>query len=134
MSRLNDLLEALHSAREAKASAYEAYKLIVEGELPIKEAVEWELKKMGLITAKTDNFTVTIASRQNFVINNEKEVIDWINKQEGVQNDLYVGIKKTAFDGLAKSVLINTGEVIAGTEIVKHEYLSLRNNKKGEKQ
>lgn len=117
--------ELSHNSREL----YKQYKAVKDQEDAMRAELTTQLNTSGLLSAKTDRFTASIAKKQSVTVVDEKKAVEWI-KSEGLDLDYYVGLKLTPFKTMAMSKLKDTGEVIDGTELVETESLSIREVKK----
>lgn len=133
MSKITILLDRLGRQRKLTQKAYDEYKAVKELEDITRDDLSNELHAIGLTSAKTKDFTATLAQRVNIEVMHEPSVIDWIKHQPNLEADLYIGLKKSAFDPIAKVLLKNTGELIPGTATIIKEYVSLRDNRKDKK-
>lgn len=127
---LPDLMNKLAQARKASQDAYEAYRMHKTIEDGVRDELEAKLRSEGLKSAKNDDYIVSIATRPIIQIRSESMVIDWLRRQPDIEPDLYIGVKKTQFDTLARMALKATGEIVPGTEIETNEYLSIKQVKK----
>ena len=120
-------------ARAEAQSLYKAYEQAKANVDMQKEKVEAQLRAEGLKSARLKDFTVTIAERAKVVIMHEPSVIEWIKSQPNLESDLYIGLKKQAFEPIAKIAMSKNGEVIPGCAVEITEYPSLRDNRKDKK-
>lgn len=127
---LTEILKKLSKAKENTQQAYASYAEARDAMELIKDELTAELKSQGLKSAKTDDFVASIVDKTSIQINHEASVIDWLKHQPDLEPDLYIGVKKQAFEPMAKLMLKNTGEVIPGTDIKTSEYLAVRKVKK----
>lgn len=125
-----ELIERLGEVKEAKTSAYEAYKSVQTVEDDLKSQLVATLRETGLKSAKGQNYQASLSERSDIVVTHESSVIEWLNNEPDVEHDVYIGLKTTAFKTLAKEVLKTTGEIIPGTETRVTESLSIKANKK----
>lgn len=130
-THLSDLVAALGDARAKASAAYDTYKTLKAIEDDIRESLYAELQSSGLRSAKGDDFTASIAQKPTVVIKDEQAAMDWLKEAPDVETDVYIGLKATEFQSLAKSVLKGTGEIIPGTEIQIRESLAIKSNTKG---
>jgi hypothetical protein len=127
LSNLQRALYKLYKAKEAENLAWKTLDGFKQSTEAAKNEVYAELKSLGIKSAKTDDgFTAVIANRVNIAIKHEPSVIDWIRNNPDLEADVYIGLKKSAFDPIARTILKSTGEVVPGTEIETVEYLSPR--------
>lgn len=98
----------------------------------LRAALFQELQANQLRSAKGLDYTASIVERPSIIINHEQDVIEWLKATPDIEYDLYVGLKTTAFQTLAKAV-IGSGQEIPGTLVVVNESLSIRSNIKKEK-
>lgn len=127
-TNLSKLVSQLGEARQTSSIAYEAYKKLKEEEDGLRAALYAELTLMNIRSAKGDDFTASIVAKPTVVVKDEKTVIKWLRDDPKVNEELYIGLKPTMFQTLAKSILSSSGEVIEGTELVVKENLSIRSN------
>lgn len=130
MSQLNRLMSRLAQARKASQNAYEAYKTAREAEDSVRHELELKLRADGLKSAKNDDYIVSIVTRPVINIYDERAAIDWLENQPDIETDLYIGLRKAAFDGLVRTAIKSTGEIVPGTEIENNEYLTIKEVKK----
>lgn len=126
MSKLPQLMKELSQARHKTQDAYKAYKDAKVFEDVARASLEAELRAEGLRSAKNDDYIVSIVSRPQVHITDERAAIRWIEENPSLEADLYIGLKKTAFDGLVRLALKTDGELVPGTEIDNNEYLSIK--------
>lgn len=127
------MLTKLGRARQASARAYDIYKQLKEMEDALRAQLFETLKADNLRSAKGADFTASISQTPTVVVKHEPSVIDWLKHAPDIEYDQYVGLKTTNFQGLARSILKGTGEVIPGTEIEVRETISIKSNVKKEK-
>lgn len=127
-----ELMQQLGAARRYSQDAYEAYKMIKQAEDAARAELETKLRAEGLRSAKNEDYVVSITSKPLIRITDEGAAIDWVRHQPNLEPDLYIGLKKTAFDGLAKMALKTDGELVPGVEFENNEYLTIK-EVKGEK-
>jgi hypothetical protein len=130
-SSLSKLLTELGLARQRAAEAYKLYKQLKEQEDGLRAALFEELHLIGLDSAKGSDFTASIRKEPTFIIQHEPSVIQWLRETPDVEEDAYIGLDKTKFKTLAKTILKQTGEIIPGSEYLISESLAIRANKKG---
>lgn len=123
---LPELMKELGQARAKAQSAYKAYKTYKDAEDVARANLEAELRAEGLRSAKNDDYIVSIVSRPQVHVIDERAAIHWIEENPSLEADLYIGLKKTAFDGLVRLALKTDGELVPGTEIDNNEYLSIK--------
>ena len=133
MAKLNELLEELAAARAETNSAQEVYKILAAKRDALQQRIHDGLKEAGIKSVSSNDFTVSIAKKPKFTIEDEKSTLEWLGAQDSVSIDDYVKPKldKTMFDKLAAHTLKETGEIIPGTSFEETEYLSLRVKKEG---
>lgn len=130
-----EILERLAEVRTAKAEVKSKLDSIQAVESELRDEVFEELQKVGLKSAKTSDgrFGATITERAQVQLIDEAKAIEWIKKNRlGVEH--YTGLKWTAFKPLAEKSLMETGEIVPGTQASKIEYISFRENKPKEKE
>ena len=127
---LPELMAKLGQARKARQDAYEAYQMHKMIEDDRRGELEMKLRSEGLRSARNDEYSVAITARPTIQITNEAVVMDWLRHQPDIEPDLYIGVKKTQFDTLARIALKATGEIVPGTEVIETEYLSIKANRK----
>lgn len=125
-----EIMQELGKLRSETESAYESYKIKKMELDSIKTLLKEELEAIGLKSAKTDEYTASIVQKPSIIVTHEESVIDWLENNPDVEPDLYIGLKKSSFDPLAKAWFAKTGEVIPGTDTQVSEYISIKNNKK----
>jgi len=126
---MKKLMEELGKLRLETESAYETYRIKKMELDSLKTQLIEELEKIGLKSAKTDKITASIVQKPSIMVTHEESVIDWLQNNPDIEPDLYIGLKKSSFDPLAKQWFAKTGEVIPGTETQVSEYLSIKTNK-----
>lgn len=129
---LPELMEQLGRARKASQDAYEAYKMHKSVEDDVRADLDARLRSEGLRSAKNDDYIASIATKPVIKVVDERAALDWVRHQPGLETDLYIGLKKTAFDGLARMALKTNGELVPGVEFENNEYLTIKEIKKGE--
>lgn len=127
---LNTLLDKLSATQAQYNKARETADRILQDVNALKEEVHIKLNELGLRSARNEDYTVTIASRRNYVITNEQDVINWLKEQPNLELDMYIGVKKKELDVLNKHLEKTTGEIPTGVEPLSKEYISLRKAKK----
>lgn len=127
---LTELLTELGKARAAANKTYVEYKKEQEIVDVLRDELLVMLKETGLKSAKNDEFTVSISQTPRVVIVNESALIEWLKETPDIESDVYIGVKRSAFDTLAKTMLKSTGELANGTEVAVTEALNIRSNKK----
>ena len=130
---MGKLEQRLQEYWQAKTLANEAYDKAKEAKAvadSIKDDILAEMHSFGTKSFGDDDFTAAVAEHVNIQIMHEPSVIDWLKHQPQIEPDLYIGLKKTAFDGLARAVMAKDGEKIPGTELEVTEYLTIRKGKK----
>jgi hypothetical protein len=128
-NKIAELVAELGKKTNDNKALYATYKESKDEEDKIRLTLTERLKGTGLLTAKTPEYTASIAVKQQVAVTNEREAIDWL-KNSGLETDQYIGLKTTNFKTMATSMLKDTGEVIPGTQLVESESLSIRANKK----
>lgn len=123
---LPDLMFRLGQARQVSQKAYQTYQTAKEAEDKVRDELEAKLRAEGLRSAKDDRYVVSIASKPTIRVTDERAAMDWVKHQPNIDHELYIGLKKTAFDGLAKLALKKDGELVPGVEIENNEYLAIR--------
>lgn len=121
-----ELMQQLGAARQAAQDAYEVYKMAKQAEDDARGELETKLRSEGLRGAKNEDYVVSITSKPTIRITDERAAIDWVRHQPNLEPDLYIGLKKTAFDGLAKMALKTDGELVPGVEFENNEYLAIK--------
>lgn len=127
---LSTALEDYGKAKSEANTLYMAYKDLKTKEDVLKGYLLDELEAAGLQSAKGSDYSATITNKSMITIQHEATVMEWLQNTPDVEADLYIGIKPTSFQTLAKSMLKGTGEIIPGTELVTSHILSIRTNKK----
>lgn len=130
-TNLSDLLNSLGLARRQMVAAkkvYDDYRGVVD---ELKTALSEELQLIGLKSAKGVDFTASMVERPTVIVTHEPSAIDWLKHAPDIEFDHYVGLKSREFQGLALSILKNTGEMIDGTQVMPTQYLSIKENKEG---
>lgn len=127
---VSELVSVLGEISTESKELYKQYKILKEQEDEIRFELTHKLKESGLLSAKTDAFTASIAKKPTVTVTHEQSVLDWIKETPDVESDQYIGLKLTPFKTLAMSILKGTGEIIPGTELIETESLSIRANKK----
>ena len=125
---LTDIMADLLVAKHNSQSAYEVYKACKETENSLREELMETLNENQLKSAKdaSTGTTATIATKIGIDIKDEKKVIDWIKNQPTLDADLYIGLIKSRFEGIAKTWLQQSGELVPGTELQEIEYLTVK--------
>ena len=113
---MKKLMEELGKLRLETESAYETYRIKKMELDSLKTQLIEELEKIGLKSAKTDKITASIVQKPSIMVTHEESVIDWLQNNPDIEPDLYIGLKKSSFDPLAKQWFAKTGEAIPGTE------------------
>lgn len=126
---VSEMVTALGELSSASKDLYKQYKEVREKEDILRTELVIKLKESGLMSAKTDSYTASLAKKPSITVTHEKEVLTWLKKSK-LETDQYIGLKTTNFKVLAMSMLKGTGEIVPGTEIVEVESLSVRSNKK----
>lgn len=129
MSNVSTLVDRLGALGQQSKELYEKYKGIEEQKVEVRQQLQELLAAVGLQSAKTTDFTASVASKPTVLVTNEQSVIDWLKQTPDVETDQYIGLKRTEFKSLATTILKQTGEVIPGTEVLLQNTLSIRKNK-----
>ena len=108
---------------------YGQYKESKEQEDQARALLQSKLQEEGMLSAKTENYVVSIAKKTDVNVIDDKAAIAWMRERK-LDLNYYVGLKKTEFKTMARAMLKETGEVAGGTEVVEIESLSIRENKK----
>lgn len=122
-----DLINAIGENKKVANDLYGQYKELKDEEATLKNVLGSKLESLGLRSAKGLDYTASIASSPTLVIKDEAQVIAWIKDKLPNEVDYYIGIKKTEFNSLAKTVA-KEDKVIDGTELVINESLAIRAN------
>lgn len=125
-----ELMSELGLARENSQYYYREYRAAKEAEEGLRAELDAKLRSEGLRSAKNDYYIASITSKPLIKITDERAAINWLERQPDIETDLYIGLKKTAFDGLVKAALKTDGEVVPGTELENNEYLTIKEVKK----
>lgn len=128
--QLSFLLEALGIARQEASAKYIEYKELKTKEDVLRSQLMEELESTGLKSVKGSDFSAHITEKPMITIHSEQAVIEWLRNAPDIESDIYIGIKPTQFQTLAKSLLKGTGEMIDGTQLVTSTSLSIKSNKK----
>lgn len=128
-----EIMTELGRLRSEAESAYEDYRIKKMELDSLKTQLTEELKAIGLKSAKSEKYTASIVQKPTIIVTHEESVIDWLENNPDIEPDLYIGLKKSSFDPLAKNWFSKTGEVIPGTETQVSEYLSIKQNKENKK-
>lgn len=132
MSDVSELVAKLGELSGASKELYKQYKDIKDREDQVRFELTEALRENGLLTAKTPDFTASIARKQSVMVASEAEAINWVKDNLPAESDHYIGLRTTQFKTMALARLKETGEVIPGTELIESESLSIRANKKKE--
>lgn len=126
---LPQLISAAAEANKKAQEAYEAYATLKSASDVLRQQTIEKLHETGLKSAKNDNYSASISIRPSIMVVDETQVIEWIKKNK-MDLSIYTGLKKTAFDPIAKAALQKTGEIVPGTQIIEKESITIRSNKK----
>ncbi len=132
MSNITDLLTNLGELKSQNNDLYKKYKEGKEVEDALKEDLRIALDELGTKTFKNDKFVASFRKDTNIVIEDEQALMEWLRNTPDVEADLYIGVKKTMFTPLAKSMLKGTGELADGTSVEIKESLVIGTNKETE--
>lgn len=124
-----DKLAKIIEMRKAVDDSYELYKLKKVALDSAKAELEAEMQAAEIESVKSGDVRATLALRTGIEIVHEPSVIEWLQNEPNIESDVYIGVKKSAFEPLAKVVMQKTGEVIPGTQTKFTEYLSIRKDK-----
>lgn len=127
---LSELVAALGDARTHSSALYNTYKEAKTVEDQLRYELEEKLKETGLKSVKGANYNAVIMETPRIVIKHEQSVMDWLKESPDIESDRYIGIKSLEFQGLAKAMLKDNGEVIPGTEVEMRQSLAIRSNTK----
>lgn len=127
-----ELLEKLGETKQVANEFYKNYKQFKEQEDNLKAELMLKLSDAGLKSAKGEAFTASISETPTVVIKSETALLEWLKNAPDVEEDFYIGVKKTEFNTLAKQMLKETGELADGTELETRVSLAIRSNKKKE--
>jgi hypothetical protein len=125
---ISSLIEFIGKTKAQGAEAYKIYKEVKESEEQLKFVLMEKLKEVGLKSAKGEEYTASLSEKPRVVIKDESAVIEWLKNAPNVEEDFYIGVKRTEFQSLATSLLKETGELIDGTDVQVTESLSVRAN------
>lgn len=126
MAKLPELMKELGTIRAKKDAIYHEFEQWRGREQELREVIMAELQAAGLKSAKSDDYTASIATKPRIRLRDERAAIDWLQNTPNVEADHYIGIKMTMFEPLALTALKETGEIVPGTELENNEYLSVR--------
>lgn len=130
MATVSELVTKLGAMSTESRALYKRYKELKEVEDVLRFELTQALHETGLLTAKTPEFTASIAKRPSVMVVHEQSVLDWLRETPDIETDQYIGLKTTNFKTLAMSLLKGTGEIIPGTELVETESITIKANKK----
>lgn len=120
MERLAELIKQERACKAQKDVFYGKYKELATKQAELLQEIKSELIRAGTKKYETldDKYLVTIKDNApTFDILDEKATIGWLKRQENVDVDMMVGIRKDMFTPYARTILKSTGEVIDGTRI-----------------
>lgn len=125
---LSELMADLLVAKHNTKSAYEVYKACKDVENALREELMQLLNDNKLKSAKdaSSGAVATIATKLAIEIKDEEKVIEWIKQQPTLDPKTYIGLIKTKFDGIARTWLQQSGELVPGTELQENDYLSVK--------
>lgn len=129
-----ELAELINEYGELKRKANKMYAEYKNMQVHISELsglLQAKLDSVGLKSAKSDKYGISVSHRTNVVVTNEHAVIEWLKNTPNVEYDFYIGLKTAPFKTLANQVLKETGEIIDGTELESKQSLTVKANKKG---
>ena len=126
---VSELIGHIGQNKKRQAEAYREYKDLKEIEEVWKNELMRKLQEVGLKSAKGEKYSASISSRTDIVVTHEQSVLDWIKETPNIEADAYIGLKKTEFKTLAKTLLKDTGEVVPGTELTTIESITVKENK-----
>ena len=127
---VNELIELLGALKKEANNLYYQYKEKQAAITGIQNDLRSELDSLGLRSAKSLNFGVSIVTKPNIQVLHEPSVIEWLNNTPNIESDAYIGLKLTNFKPLALEILKQTGEIIPGTELSQSESLTIRSNER----
>lgn len=130
-NELHDLLAQLADARSDYYRASDQAKQAKEKFDEAKDAVHMKLNDMKIKSARTDDFTISINSKRTYRVNDDRQVLGWLDKQDGIEQDAYITVNKKAIDGLVRELEKTTGELPDGIDVETSEYISLRKANNG---
>lgn len=115
----------------AELKSYELSKKKIEEHIAdTRNAIIDAMHKDGLKQIKTDDETVSIATRVSYDVNEPRWRV-WAAEQPDLELDMFyvTTLDKKRVTSHAEQTLKETGEIIPGIEARETEYLSLRSNK-----
>jgi hypothetical protein len=125
-----DLIKRLGTQTAMTRELYKKYKASKDTEEAMRYELMDALTNSGMRSAKTEEFTASIAKRPSVVVTHEQSVLEWLKEAPDIETDQYIGLRTANFKALAMSLLKGTGEVIPGTEVVENESITIKANKK----
>lgn len=126
---LTDLIDEYGTRKRAASKKYAEYKQEMVELESLRKYLQSKLESIGLRSAKSKNFGVSIVSKPTISVTNEHAVMDWLKDEPSIESDQYIGIKTTAVKQLALQRMKETGEIIDGTEYTINESVSVKGNK-----
>lgn len=127
--QISELIEAIGINKKRQSEAYKNYKELKEIEDIWKLELAAMLEEAGAKSFKGEKYSAIVSSKSDIVVTNESEVIEWLKNDPNVEEDVYIGLRLTAFKPLANEVLKKTGEIIPGTDRIIKDSLSIKENK-----
>jgi hypothetical protein len=124
---VSELINEIGVKKRMSNDLYAQYKDYKDEETTLKNVLGDKLHTLGLRSAKGLDYTASIAESPTLIIQDEAKVIAWIKDKLPGEADYYIGIKKTEFNSLAKTVA-KEDKTIDGTELVVNQSLSIRKN------
>lgn len=129
MSNVTKLIDQLGSLKATANKLYSDYKDMQVHIAELSASLSAELESLGLRSAKSKQYGVSIAQRTNVSVISETAVKEWLQNTPNIESDFYIGLKLTPFKTLANQVLKETGEIIPGTELEYKESITVKRNK-----
>ncbi|MDD4601629.1 MAG: hypothetical protein PHQ46_11360 [Negativicutes bacterium] len=120
--------ERLLQAREAVNELEAQLKILKAERDTMQDDVMAHLKRQGFASVKTASATITIATKKTLRVLNERELITEL-KSKGLNDYVCESLNKDLFKPLANK-LKKEGRIMAGTELVETEYISIKEPKK----
>lgn len=124
--KVPELIDALGELSTKGKKLYTEYKQIKEQEDALRQDLMIVLQETGLRSAKTKHYSASVATRSDIEVIHEQSVLEWLRHEPNVEEDQYIGLKRTEFKPLAKQVLKETGEIIPGTQTVSKDSLTIK--------
>lgn len=123
---LKELIDYYGDLKNKASALYKQYKEMQPEIENAKQALQIKLDQIGLKSAKSGAYGVSIVTKPNIIVQDERSVKEWLERVPNIEMDTFYGLKLTNVKNFALQTLKETGEVMAGTTFENRETLSVK--------